>query len=553
MRPQPLGNGNVSPKEQFVLVVDEINLANLARVLGELVFLLEDREKTATLPYSGDQFSLPKNILIIGTMNTADRSIALIDAAIRRRFAFFRLAPDCPPIQRLPSTRLGRHAWPCRTQKGILVNPDNSEDNSSDLARNTHATLDGGIRVSLAVVRLNEARRQMDSGGIAPVWMPKSSGYLPNSVTVEDVFVVPVPQERVDEVLYQDKRGVLFLASFLTGIAALVLTFCSLHYVVDEKDYPRAGVLGAIALALWTCAVVVGRWKPKRQIVRVLAKKQQAKIRADVLSKESASRNLPSGWPSLSVDSNGNYDTPKVFLADLIRLKTEIHDWVSYDSITYCREAPSATESSKLLLKGADLAIGGKQRPRENREVIQSRLVALAQRHVSQEQLRDAGFVIWNKHNQGTRLTARMGVVAIGERSVFLLKSGIGVLTDESSVSAAIAAAVENGDLSVVSCVPVDAIAIGNELRITGWPLQSAQSLQQDTELTSAVVIGNPSATELALAICQILELPPLSKFVTDLCANGPKAYVPELRSALMSDTYRKLESLINRATAACE
>lgn len=103
VRPGPLRRiataAAASPKEQFVLVVDEINRANLARVLGELVFLLEYREKSATLPYSGDEFSLPKNILIIGTMNTADRSIALIDAAIRRRFAFFRLAPDCPPIE----------------------------------------------------------------------------------------------------------------------------------------------------------------------------------------------------------------------------------------------------------------------------------------------------------------------------------------------------------------------------------------------------------------------------------------------------------------------
>jgi 5-methylcytosine-specific restriction protein B len=90
---------SASPNDRHVLVIDEINRANLARVLGELVFMLEYREKPVTLPYSGDQFSLPKNLLIIGTMNTADRSIALIDSAIRRRFAFFRLAPDCPPIE----------------------------------------------------------------------------------------------------------------------------------------------------------------------------------------------------------------------------------------------------------------------------------------------------------------------------------------------------------------------------------------------------------------------------------------------------------------------
>lgn len=88
-----------SPNEQHVLIIDELNRANLARVLGELVFTLEYREKPVTLPYSGDRFSLPKNLLFIGTMNTADRSIALVDSAIRRRFAFFRLAPDCPPVE----------------------------------------------------------------------------------------------------------------------------------------------------------------------------------------------------------------------------------------------------------------------------------------------------------------------------------------------------------------------------------------------------------------------------------------------------------------------
>ena len=90
---------SASPNDRHILIIDEINRANLARVLGELVFMLEYREKPVTLPYSGDQFSLPRNLLLIGTMNTADRSIALIDSAIRRRFAFFRLAPDCPPIE----------------------------------------------------------------------------------------------------------------------------------------------------------------------------------------------------------------------------------------------------------------------------------------------------------------------------------------------------------------------------------------------------------------------------------------------------------------------
>lgn len=90
------------PENPYVLIIDEINRANLAKVFGELYFLLEYRKKRIRLQYSPDeQFALPPNVYLIGTMNTADRSIALVDAAIRRRFAFIELHPDEPPIRDL--------------------------------------------------------------------------------------------------------------------------------------------------------------------------------------------------------------------------------------------------------------------------------------------------------------------------------------------------------------------------------------------------------------------------------------------------------------------
>jgi len=76
-----------------VLIVDEINRANLSRVFGELMFLLEYRGRKIPLA-GGGTFSIPDNVRIIGTMNTADRSIALVDHALRRRFAFLALYPD---------------------------------------------------------------------------------------------------------------------------------------------------------------------------------------------------------------------------------------------------------------------------------------------------------------------------------------------------------------------------------------------------------------------------------------------------------------------------
>ena len=84
------------PEERFFLIIDEMNRANVPRVLGELLFALEYRgdKGSVELPYSGAKMWVPENIKIIGTMNSADRSIALVDAAVRRRFRHVGFSPD---------------------------------------------------------------------------------------------------------------------------------------------------------------------------------------------------------------------------------------------------------------------------------------------------------------------------------------------------------------------------------------------------------------------------------------------------------------------------
>lgn len=115
-----------APGRRHVMIIDEINRANLPKVLGEMLFLFEYRNTPVrTLYRPDDPFELSKDIWFIGTMNTADRSIALVDAALRRRFHFVPFFPNHGPMSGLLDRWLEREGQP--SWVGELVAQVNDE------------------------------------------------------------------------------------------------------------------------------------------------------------------------------------------------------------------------------------------------------------------------------------------------------------------------------------------------------------------------------------------------------------------------------------------
>jgi 5-methylcytosine-specific restriction protein B len=122
-----------NPAAPYLLVIDEINRGNLAKIFGELYFLLEYREQGIRLQYSRDeQFSLPENLYVLGTMNTADRSIALVDSALRRRFFFEELSPTKAPIDGVLERWLQAHDHD--PDAAVLLHALNAEIDDEDFA-----------------------------------------------------------------------------------------------------------------------------------------------------------------------------------------------------------------------------------------------------------------------------------------------------------------------------------------------------------------------------------------------------------------------------------
>ena len=181
------------PGRRHVMVIDEINRANLPKVLGELLFLFEYRDESVRTLYRPDQpFQLPSNLWFVGTMNTADRSIALIDAALRRRFQFVPFFPDRGPASGLLDRWLRANGEP--EWVGVLV----------DIVNNDLTDALGGSHLLLGASHF--MKNGLDRDKLRQIWEYNIEPFI------EDQFFgnpAQIDRFRFDAVLarYQEQNG----------------------------------------------------------------------------------------------------------------------------------------------------------------------------------------------------------------------------------------------------------------------------------------------------------------------------------------------------------
>jgi 5-methylcytosine-specific restriction enzyme B len=216
------------PERWFFLVIDEINRGDIPRIFGELLTVIERgrRGQEVTLPLSGERFSVPPNVGVLGTMNTADRSIALLDAALRRRFGFVELMPD-------PSA-LGR-SRPGGVPLGALLEAINDRvvrraGRGGRELQVGHAYFMHEGRPIASLEQLALALRD----DVAPLLQEHCYGDWGALEGILGAALIDRDRQRVDESLFEPERGADL-------VRALLEAFPELHAAADAADAADAG------------------------------------------------------------------------------------------------------------------------------------------------------------------------------------------------------------------------------------------------------------------------------------------------------------------------